>query len=287
MKTDAEVLRYLQYLWHNPTERHLRHLALRNKYTVSLTDNAPDTVSWAVQRIAPHLNQHERLLDAGCGPGYYLQVLENKITGLPMIGIDIAIEALSKAQKVTQVPLVQGSILNLPFGNGIFDVAMANRMLNQTGNIGRALCEIYRVLTDRGKLFIVTAELDAPSLLQATHTEALLEVGFPPKFTRRSSLLDQRLGRENSTEWLLDTGYRNIQLEDYRREVILDKPEEALELYATGLIFHRSAGLDEAEVSAEQWVALYRAVEAKLNIMSSRKVQIKNVEGASLIIATK
>jgi ubiquinone/menaquinone biosynthesis C-methylase UbiE len=239
MKTDAEVQQYLQYLWKNPAERLRRHLTLRNKYTVSLTDNAPDTVSWATQRIASKINPREKLLDAGCGPGYYLQTLAEKLPHLEMIGLDIAIEALSKAQQVATGLLVRGSVLNLPFAADMYGAVMANRMLNLTGNISRALCEIYRVLINNGQLFIVTAELDLPSILQATHTQALLETGFPPKFTRRSSDPAQRLGRENSTDWLLDTGFKEIQLEDYSREIVLDKLGETLELYATGLIFHR------------------------------------------------
>src|SRR5947209_2905240 len=122
----------LGWLWRHPQERQDRHLALREAATLFLTGNAASTEDFAIPRITSALRGSAAfqktpvLLDAGCGPGYYLDRLSQD-PGLPLkmaVGLDrnraALVQAQARLKNFTPGQLVQGDILKLPFGPAAF-----------------------------------------------------------------------------------------------------------------------------------------------------------------------
>lgn len=99
------------------------------------------------QRVAALLPQGGRLLDAGCGEGYYDQVIWQQVGGenLQLAGVDISKFAVEKAAKaLPQGEFGVGSLYRLPLGAGSFDLLL---------NLFAPHCpeEFHRVLAGDGR----------------------------------------------------------------------------------------------------------------------------------------
>lgn len=94
-------------------------------------------------------------LDAGCGVGVYSSMLTHK--GYHTIGLDVSSGMLKKAKSLfdeENVSFVRGSITNLPFKRGKFDVILCVDTLHHLTNshFTRALNEFARVIRPHGLL---------------------------------------------------------------------------------------------------------------------------------------
>ena len=88
-----------------------------------------------------------RVLDIGCGDGRFL----------PSDGVGIDLDPARLRQARRRSPLVVvGDARRLPFADGTFDTAYANRMLNDTGALDDVLREVRRVLRPGGRLIVYT-----------------------------------------------------------------------------------------------------------------------------------
>jgi SAM-dependent methyltransferase len=88
-----------------------------------------------------------RVLDAGCGTGEFAAML----TASEVICVDLSEVAVGAARAkglAAQVADVQ----DLPFGDGSFDVVVANWLLYHVADRRRAIAELARVLTPTGRL---------------------------------------------------------------------------------------------------------------------------------------
>lgn len=76
------------------------------------------------EALAAHIKPGDSVLDAGCGEGYYLDVL-NRMKGINGAGIDISRDAIAQAAcyEAPQLWLV-GDITRLPFKPGSLDVIL-------------------------------------------------------------------------------------------------------------------------------------------------------------------
>ncbi|MGH7893378.1 MAG: methyltransferase domain-containing protein [Candidatus Binatia bacterium] len=98
-----------------------------------------------------------RGLDIGCGRGWYIAALRG--AGPRMTGIDMSIRQLAAAAEHLGrgVPLVQGSVLALPFRNDAFDFAYVINVLHHVAPPAAqraALAEIARVVRPGGRVFV-------------------------------------------------------------------------------------------------------------------------------------
>lgn len=88
-----------------------------------------------------------RVLDVGCGEGRFL----------PESGIGIDLDAARlRTARERSAAVACASALALPFAQATFDTVHAHRMLNDTGDVDRALREIVRVLRRSGTLLVFT-----------------------------------------------------------------------------------------------------------------------------------
>jgi arsenite methyltransferase len=104
--------------------------------------------------------QHgERLLDVGCGPGFYVTELLERVGPAGWItGIDTAPAMLAVAVKRSEghpnVTFRQAGATEVPAEDGEFDAVLSVQVLEYVPDVARALAEIHRVLRPGGRVVI-------------------------------------------------------------------------------------------------------------------------------------
>ena len=91
------------------------------------------------------------LLDVGCSLGYTLRAACS--LGLAPSGLEIS-EASAKFCRDQGYSVEVGSMANMPFKTGQFQIITMKHVLEHTPDPRRALVEVRRVLADKGGLFI-------------------------------------------------------------------------------------------------------------------------------------
>ena len=114
--------------------------------------------AWMAQTLfKPYLAQR-KVLDVGCGGGFFLSELR-KIAG-DASGIDLSGEALRIAEKLNPKSiLAQGSAEDLPYKNETFDCVFCLGSLEHFLNIPQALKEMARVTRKNGWIFLMVPNL--------------------------------------------------------------------------------------------------------------------------------
>jgi 2-polyprenyl-3-methyl-5-hydroxy-6-metoxy-1,4-benzoquinol methylase len=108
---------------------------------------------WAAQ-LADGL----KALDAGCGTGYGLRILD-EAGAARVVGVDISAEAVGQASKLNEserVEILQGDIGQLPFSDGEFNLVVCFEVIEHVEQREAILDELARVLGDDGILCIST-----------------------------------------------------------------------------------------------------------------------------------
>lgn len=102
--------------------------------------------------LVAHLDPQpkDRILDIGCGRGFYVQALETQTLGV--IGIDTSEEALATA--VTD-RVEHGDATNLRFADSSFDKVFSLHTIEHVPNLPAFFSEIGRVLKPGGLAIIV------------------------------------------------------------------------------------------------------------------------------------
>ncbi|MBP1152821.1 SAM-dependent methyltransferase [Methylocaldum sp. RMAD-M] len=109
-------------------------------------------------------DKDSKVLDVGCGNGYFLQIA--KLIGRHVTGIDVDSAAVENAKKLG-VDAFEGSLYRMPFENDSFDVVTMNHVIEHLHDPLAALGEIRRILKPGGMLWIGT-----PNLNSAAHSDA-------------------------------------------------------------------------------------------------------------------
>lgn len=135
-----------------------------------------------VEYVSRTSNGEERLLDVGCGSGYFMDAVKAR-TPVSTVGIDISRAMLPDSDKV-----VHGSATDLPFEAKCFDYVHIDTVLHHLvgdsrtesfENARRCLAELFRCLEDDGTLLLTEHVLESPiepSIAPAT-TYYLLSAG--------------------------------------------------------------------------------------------------------------
>ena len=101
-----------------------------------------------------------RLLEIGCGPGFYSCGLAARFESLRVIGIDRAARQLERARRRADARWLgnchfkQGDVLALDWSPQTFHALVASRLFTILPERGRALAEMHRVLRSGGRCFI-------------------------------------------------------------------------------------------------------------------------------------
>jgi 2-polyprenyl-3-methyl-5-hydroxy-6-metoxy-1,4-benzoquinol methylase len=122
----------------------------RDKYRTELTDPAMLGTIGSPTGL--------KVLDAGCGEGYLSRILARQ--GATVTGIDFSPKLIQAArqQNLTDklnVSFDIGSVDDLPYKNGSFDLAVANHLMNDLRDPSAAISEFARILRQAGRLIIL------------------------------------------------------------------------------------------------------------------------------------
>jgi SAM-dependent methyltransferase len=127
-----------------------------------------------------YIGRHKglRILDAGCGTGAVMNILEDY--GVPT-GVDASQEALRFCLARRLSRICQASITDLPFGDGTFDLITSFDVMSEAGppRDEQGLAEFLRVLRRGGHLLL---RLPAYSWLHGQHDQ---RVHTRRRYTRR------------------------------------------------------------------------------------------------------
>lgn len=111
---------------------------------------------------------HERLLELGCGPGYFSRALERALPQGELILFDLQREMLQMASDrlpaQSHARAVQGNALALPFADASCDVVLMVTVLGEIPDARACLREIKRVLRSPGRVVLVEQRGDADYL---------------------------------------------------------------------------------------------------------------------------
>ena len=116
----------------------------------------PYALAKRLKVIHPFLTSNStRFLDCGCGAGEYVFQIADQF-GLDTFGIEYDREKVAQARLNPQhgYRISQGDVQSLPFGEGSFDYAMLNEVLEHVPDDSAALKDVHRVLKPGGLLFV-------------------------------------------------------------------------------------------------------------------------------------
>jgi len=125
-------------------------------------------------------------LDVATGTGMIAQGAA-RILGRPgaVVGLDPSVGMLRQARRIVAVPLVQGTVEELPFASGHFDFLCMGYALRHVADLGVAFRECLRVLKPGGRVLILEITLPRSPLGQRffrVYFESVL-----PRITRLST----------------------------------------------------------------------------------------------------
>ena len=111
------------------------------------------------------LVDRDKILEVGCGNGYYLSLLNRLGLKIYLTGIDNDEKALKDALKLIddkKVKLILADASRIPFPDNSFDKIVMSEVIEHIFEEEVVLKEIYRVLKKKGILTLTTCNIDYP-----------------------------------------------------------------------------------------------------------------------------
>jgi arsenite methyltransferase len=111
---------------------------------------------WSAQAPAHGI----RVIELGCGPGFYSRKLAQRFPQITVIGVDRSESQLrsarqrAAAQNVNNCVFERVNALALPSADASFDILIASRIFTILPDHNRAVAEMFRVLKVGGRCFI-------------------------------------------------------------------------------------------------------------------------------------
>jgi arsenite methyltransferase len=120
----------------------------------------------------------ERILDVGCGPGFYVAELLDEVGERgSVVGLDSSAPMLELARRRTagreNVEFREADAVALPEGDADFDAALSVQVMEYVPDVESALAELWRVLRPGGRILIW--DIDWSTLSMHSVDEALTE----------------------------------------------------------------------------------------------------------------
>lgn len=119
------------------------------------------------RRIIEELDlvERDKLLEVGCGNGYYLSLLNRLKLNLELTGIDNDKLALKDAVKFIddkKVVLISADASKIPFPNNSFNKIVMSEVVEHVNDEKAVLKEVFRVLKKGGVLTLTTCNITYP-----------------------------------------------------------------------------------------------------------------------------
>jgi ubiquinone/menaquinone biosynthesis C-methylase UbiE len=165
---------------------------------------------WGLANIS--IEKHHTILDVGCGGGRTINKLAAAATQGKVYGIDYSEESVAASKRTNarwiglgRVEVRLGSVSQLPFPDGLFDLVTAVETHFWWPNLPAGMREIFRVLKGGGNL-IVIAEI----YKGANSTAAKLAEKYPSRTALKLLSVDEH------RELFAKTGYSDVQVIEER-----------------------------------------------------------------------
>lgn len=104
-------------------------------------------------------NNSQKVLDAGCGTGYFLGELSRVHQDGTFYGLDISLGMLRQFQRRSNVNLIYADAEKLPIKKGILDFIYFVNSIHLMSNMQSVLNEAYNALNEKGMLCIIVADV--------------------------------------------------------------------------------------------------------------------------------
>lgn len=104
------------------------------------------------------LPQHPRIIELGCGAAHLSRKLLQRFPGCDVTGLEVDERQMAKnrLQPQERLHFVQAGAQAIPFGDGVFDLALMLKSLHHVplDLLDQALNEVHRVLRPEGLLYV-------------------------------------------------------------------------------------------------------------------------------------
>jgi arsenite methyltransferase len=198
----------------------------------------------------------DRILDAGCGPGFYTRELLDKVgPDGSLVSVDQSAEMLAVAKRRCEgypnVASDVADVTSLPVESDGFDRALSVQVLEYVQDFGAALAEMYRALRPGGRVVI----WDVDWATVSWHSED------PARMDRVLAVWDEHLAHP-SLPRRLSAGLRAAGFEDVRMEGhAFATTEPSQETYGGAALpvierYVRQQGSDDVDAWADEQRAL-------------------------------
>src|SRR5215218_3637134 len=195
------------------------------------TYQTPDVIAQRAATLqALALRAGERVVDVGSGPGLLAAEMATQVGPAGrVVGLDLSDPMLALSRQRCAgldsggcLRFLKADAVRLPFGDGVFDVAVAAQVYEYVADVPAALAEAYRVLRPGGRVLILDTDWD--SLVWAASDQARMQrllAAWAARFA------DPQLPR--SLSWQLqDAGFHL----DRREVLVLFNPEYDPDTYS-------------------------------------------------------
>jgi SAM-dependent methyltransferase len=183
-----------------------------------------DVLGWALDHVG--FPTGGRVLDVGCGPGYYLERLRSH--ELDLTGLDLSEGMLAGARTRAPASWIVADAERLPIRADAFDIALAMHMLYHVADAARGVAEIRRVLRPGGALLV-----SAPARDHLAETRALVAGVIGARLDRPSARF-----RLEDAAGILGAEFETVERDDLRGEVVLTEPGPMVRHIASGRDFY-------------------------------------------------
>jgi arsenite methyltransferase len=185
----------------------------------------------------------ERILDVGCGPGFYVaELLERVGPDGHVSGVDSSAPMLAvaarRADRYENVELLDAPATALPFDPESFDGAISVQVLEYVDDVTLALAELHRVLRPGGRLVVWDVDWETVSMHSADSQRMQRVLAAWDRHLVHRSLPATLTGR------LRDAGFSDISLVGHSFATTEFTPD-AYGASLVGVVENYLAGLDD------------------------------------------
>jgi ubiquinone/menaquinone biosynthesis C-methylase UbiE len=162
---------------------------------------------WGLTHIS--IEPQYNVLDVGCGGGRTVSKLAARATQGKVYGIDYSEDSVAVSQKTNaqaiasgRVEIRHGSVSQLPFPNGMFDLVTAVETHFWWPNLRGDMREVFRVTKPGGRLAIIAEVYKGANSMASRMAE---------RYADRTGMT--LLSVEEHRQLLADTGYIDVQID--------------------------------------------------------------------------